>query len=110
VIIGAVIRLGFILRNDFPLNDGGLFYKMTQELQANHYLLPKFTSYNQANIPFAYPPLPFYVAALVNSLFRIDLLVVFRFLPFVLNLASIPFIYFIPKGSWENRSRPIWLC
>ncbi len=52
---------------DFPLNDGGLFATMIQDLVNNRLLLPASTTYNGLDIPFAYPPLAFYVAALANQ-------------------------------------------
>lgn len=62
VTLGLILRLLPALSADFPLNDGGLFYLMTRELQGAHYALPVYTSYNSAQIPFAYPPLAFYIA------------------------------------------------
>ncbi len=104
VLLGLAVRLPFVLNTDFPLNDGGLFYTMVRELQANHFRLPLFTSYNGTNIPFAYPPLAFYLAGILQSLTQWDLLSIFRFLPFFINLLCIPAFYslalaFFPKGA-----------
>jgi hypothetical protein len=57
VLLGLLIRLSFVVGTDFPLNDGALFYTMVRDLQQVHYRLPLYTSYNGAQIPFAYPPL-----------------------------------------------------
>ncbi|MBI2761650.1 MAG: hypothetical protein HYX51_09525 [Chloroflexi bacterium] len=89
LVVGLVVRLRYVLAADFPLNDGGLFYVMTRELARSHYRLPEFTSYNGAGIPFAYPPLGFYAAALLAAVTRASLLDVFRFLPLAINLATI---------------------
>ena len=45
IALGCAIRARPVLLTDFPLNDGGLFFQMTQELQRAHYRLPAFTSY-----------------------------------------------------------------
>jgi hypothetical protein len=66
-LVGTLIRSFFVLNSDFPLNDGGMFYTMIKDLQSAHFHLPAFTSYNQANIPFAYPPLPFYLAGAMDA-------------------------------------------
>ena len=78
--ISAVIALGVyrpcgphLLPLTFPLNDGGLFYTMVQDLQRAHYQLPAFTSYNAADIPFTYSPFGLYVAAILNDITRISL-------------------------------------
>jgi len=96
--IGMFIRLSFILGAGFPLNDGGMFYAMAQDVQRAHYLLPAYTSYNQENIPFAYPPLGFYLAALADDLTPFDMLQVFRFLPFALNVATIGAVFLLARA------------
>ena len=80
-ITALAFRLRPTLRADFPLNDGGLFYQMSVDLQANGYALPAFTSYNGGDIPFTYPPLSFYVAAAVSELPGVELIDVYRLLP-----------------------------
>ena len=42
------------------------------------------------NIPYAYPPLPFFLAALIRSITGTDLLDVIRWLPVVFSLLTIP--------------------
>src|SRR5207249_3628153 len=49
----------------------------------SHYVLPEFTSFSGAEIPFAYPPLAFYVAALIADLTGRSSLDVLRVLPSV---------------------------
>ena len=66
VLFGAWVRFLPTLETDTPINDGGMFYVMIADLRANHILLPAFTSYNHLSIPFAYPPLSFYVAGLIS--------------------------------------------
>ena len=100
---GLLIRLLYLTKTQFPLNDGGLFYQMTNELIANHFRLPRFTLYNHLNIPFAYPPFSFYLAGILKELFSLDLLQIFRFLPLVFNLASIPVFYFLTKEFLQSR-------
>jgi len=62
-----MVRLAITLRSDFPLNDGGLFFSMARDLKRAHYALPGEKSYNGADLPFAYPPLGIYLAALADS-------------------------------------------
>jgi len=65
VLLGVGVRAFHVLSHGFPLNDGGLFFSMVRDLQAAHYHLPAFTSYNDAGIPYAYSPLGFYLAGLL---------------------------------------------
>ena len=96
-LIALILRLVPALTANFPLNDGGLFYSMIQDLQSNHFVLPAFTSYNHAQLPFAYPPLAFYVVGLISSLFQIDPLDLLRFLPPVVSAICIPLFYLLAK-------------
>ncbi len=44
IILGALVRLLHVASSNFPINDGGLFYTMTRELQGNGFLIPATTS------------------------------------------------------------------
>lgn len=92
-LLGAFVRLAFVTSSRFPLNDGGMFYIMVQDLLRAHYRLPLTTSYNSLGIPFAYPPLPFYLAALLVDVAGVPLLQVLRFLPVVFSILTIPVFY-----------------
>jgi hypothetical protein len=85
-----VVRLSYVLSSDFPINDGGLFVVMTRELIGAGFQIPFATSYNDLGIPFAYPPLGFYVAGVVSTATGIDLIDLFRWLPLILSVACVP--------------------
>lgn len=87
--LGAALRLQLVLGADFPLNDGGMFYAMARDLQLARYALPEYTSYNGGGIPFAYPPLGFYLAALLDEVTPWSLLDSFRILPLLASLLSL---------------------
>ncbi|MBI5290145.1 MAG: glycosyltransferase family 39 protein [Chloroflexi bacterium] len=103
VLIGAAVRLSYVTAFDFPLNDGGLFFAMTRDLQAAHYRLPETTSYNSAGIPFAYPPLAFYLAAALNDVAGISLESIFRFVPLAANIAMIPAFFLLSRRLVPSR-------
>jgi hypothetical protein len=67
IIFGGWLRFMPAVLAGFPINDGGLFYTMIDDLYAHHFVLPAFTSYNSASIPFAYPPLAFYIAGILKA-------------------------------------------
>ncbi len=105
LLLGLYLRFLLVAGEDFPLNDGGLFYLMTQELRAAGYMLPVFTSYNSAGIPFAYPPLAFYLAGFVSDLSRVPLLDVVRLMPAVLSTFTIGAFYLLSSAVLKSRSR-----
>jgi len=103
LLFGAVVRFLPALSNGFPLNDGGMFYTMIRDLKANHYLLPQFTTYNSVDIPFAYPPLGFYIAALLSDLFPVSELQILLWLPALINTISILAFYKFAEQILNSR-------
>lgn len=97
VIVGAAVRLLPFIGTDFPLNDGGLFLAMTRELQATGYAIPATTGYNDLDIPFVYPPLAFYVAAVVNDVTGASLFDLFRVLPLLFSIATMPAFFLVAR-------------
>jgi uncharacterized membrane protein len=87
---GLAVRLSYVLAWDFPLNDGGMFVVMTRDLIGAGGMIPWTTTYNDLAIPYAYPPLGFYLAAAVTLATGIDLVELFRWLPLVLSVACVP--------------------
>lgn len=81
VTISIGLRFYVPIAESFPINDGGLFLQMMRDILANNWILPAYTSYNQSQIPFAYPPLAFYLTAFVHLSTGIELIELVRVLP-----------------------------
>ena len=90
VISGALVRGLPLLGTDFPLGDGGLFATMIGDISANGLVPPAFTSYNGGGLPFAYPPLAFEFAAILQSAFGISTVDLLRVVPMIVSVATIP--------------------
>jgi hypothetical protein len=97
LILAVIVRGVLVLSRDFPLNDGALFFLMTEELAANGFSLPAFTAYNAANIPFAYSPLGFYLAAALDAIPGMSLVDVFRILPLVFSALCVVAFYLLAR-------------
>jgi hypothetical protein len=104
LLIGILTRILLTNKSDFPLNDGGMFYSMSKDLIASNFSLPKTTTYNLSDIPFAYPPLGFYITALLNKVLQIPLLELFRILPLTYTILLIPIFYLLSKEITKNKS------
>jgi hypothetical protein len=87
----------------FPLNDGGLFYVMARDLQANSFVIPATTSYNGGDIPFAYPPLGIYLVALLHLALPVSLIDLFTWLPVILSLLSVAAVFFLARELLPSR-------
>ena len=103
IALGIWVRLSSVLAADFPLNDGGLFWQMAQEIRENGYALPAFTGYNFERIPFAYPPLGFYVTALVSDIFGISPLQAVRVLPALWSIAAAVAFWFLAREILRSQ-------
>ena len=95
LLFGGIIRYIAPMSAQGPVNDGGLFMQMTQDLQVNHFVLPEYTTYNDANIPFAYPPLGFYLVGAIQSMTSISLFTLFTYLPVLFCTLAILAFYFL---------------
>ncbi len=100
---GLYLRMVRVLPEDFPLNDGGLFYRMTAELQASGYRLPVTTAYNHAGIPFAYPPAGFYLLGWTAALTGAGLLDLLRVVPALLSVLTIPAFAALTRAICRSR-------
>lgn len=96
-LIGAYLRLHKVLLLNFPLNDGGLFYSMIQDIQSNHFRIPETTTYNHLDIPFVYPPLAFFLVGIINQFFSLSITDQMRVFPAVISTASIIAFFFLAK-------------
>lgn len=81
---------------DVPFNLGGLFYQASLEIIHNNYQFPiSIPYYFPGGLPFAYPPLPFYLQAWIIQTFSISNYLTVNLMPplfAVLSLLSFPFL------------------
>jgi hypothetical protein len=93
--LALVCRLPYFWQAACPLNDGGMFAQIIDELRAAHFVLPAQTSYNFMGIPLAYPPLGFYFGALASELLGQTTIATLLWLPLAFNLATLFAFYFL---------------
>ena len=108
VLLGGYIRFLPALSTDFPINDGGLFDLMVQEVQQARDSLPAYTSYNGAHIPFAYPPFAFYLAAILSHVTNLSVLDMIRFLPPLVSTLTIPIFYLLSRRMLQTPAQAIY--
>jgi hypothetical protein len=103
VLLGSFMRFNPTALAGFPINDGGMFAVMVDDLKASRYLLPAFTTYNHLNIPYAYPPLGFYLGRIAADLFGLSAVQVLRWLPAFFASLSIPAFYLLALRLLKNK-------
>ena len=102
---GLAIRISAPLATSFPLNDGGLFYRMILDLQEHHFALPIYTTYNNALLPFAYPPFAFYFYGAISRLGNIHILKLMQFLPSIISALTIPAFYLLAREMLDSKAQ-----
>ena len=103
VIFGAWFRLFPPHAAGFPINDGGLFFRMIEAIQSNGYRLPESVLYNGLAIPFAYPPLALYVAGVVTTIFQTTLFNTLLWFPAAILICVIPAFYYLATLLLKSR-------
>ena len=103
----AALYLVPVLRHDWPLADGGLFYAMIGDIIGAGFALPQTISYQQDVIPFAYPPLVFYLAAGAEELTGLARADVMRFLPSLFTLLAVGTMYLLALELVPTRRHAV---
>ena len=106
VLLGAVVRIVPMVAVDFPLNDGGLFLVMSEDLRNAGFRLPETTTYNGDAIPFAYPPLSLYLVGGMTAV-GFDPIELARWIPFIASVATIPLVYLITHSLLNSRQTAV---
>ena len=113
MLLGAATSVAFAIRaipvlsTSFPLNDGGLFVAMIHALEANHWAVPATVDWNGAAIPFAYPPLGFYVAGLLHVSTGASLEDLLRWIPLAFTTLSVAAVYLLARELLGSRAGAI---
>ncbi len=104
--LGALVRLGAPLMADFPVSDGGLFFLAAREIERNSFVLPVTLPYATVApaIPFCYPPLAFYLLALLEKL-GLSLELSMRFLPGLFATATIWAMWNLARALFADSER-----
>ncbi|MBC7876941.1 MAG: hypothetical protein H7Y59_07195 [Anaerolineales bacterium] len=102
ILFGVFVRILPAILAGFPINDGGMFAVMISDLKGNGFILPEYTTYNHFNIPYAYPPLGFYIGAFLE-LTGISFVNILMWIPALLTSLTLPLFYFFVKEVTDDR-------
>jgi 4-amino-4-deoxy-L-arabinose transferase-like glycosyltransferase len=106
---GAILRIAhlFSIPFDAPFHLGGLFYEFSRQIIQNHFAMPEtIPYYSLGGIPFAYPPLGFYLQAIVMKLFAPPIFVTVNLLPPLIAAFTLPAFYWMIRAQTDdNRLR-----
>lgn len=89
-LVGAIARAAPVLAAGFPVNDGGLFAWIVDEILRTGQPIPEVLGYNGLGSPFAYPPLAFIGSAALESIIGLGTVEWLRWIPLVASIATVP--------------------
>ncbi|WP_227377391.1 ArnT family glycosyltransferase [Haladaptatus halobius] len=103
--VAVFVSSAYLLTHPYPAYGAGLFLEISETIAERNYAFPKrIAGYTRGGVPFAYPPLAFYVTALLLDI-GVDPLVITRALPTVVTaLAFVPY-YFLARELLPSPNR-----
>ena len=105
-LIGIAVRIYhlFIIGFSVPFDLGGLFYQISIEIIKNGFLLPvTIPYYYPGGLPFAYPPIPFYIQAAIIKLFSPSMFITVNALPPLFSIMSLFAFFFLARKFIKNE-------
>jgi hypothetical protein len=107
-VLGIFFRVVHLTLIDLrlPHGNGGLFFEFSQAIIRGHYAIPdRISYYTQGGIPYAYPPLSFYIEAIIFDLFHPNRYVLVNVLPPALACLSLPVFYWLTLEAFDTRRK-----
>lgn len=94
--VSVVVYATYLVTHSYPAFGAGLFLSIAEQISQHSYGLPAMIpSYTAGGIPFAYPPLAFYLVAALSDLLGVKLLVFSRILPGLFTILYLIPFYFL---------------
>ena len=101
--VAVVVYATYLLTHPYPAFGAGLFLQIAEAVAAAGYALPaRIPGYTAGGVPFAYPPLPFYLLAALVDVVGLDPLAVSRFLPGLLVVAALPPYFYAARDLLDS--------
>lgn len=95
---GLSVYAVYLATHPYPAYGAGLYFTIAETISQHSYRLPaSIPGYTEQGVPFAYPPLGFYVAAVVSDLTGLGPLEYSRLVPGLFMTASLVPYYFTAK-------------
>lgn len=105
--VGVFLRFYHLFKIDFhhePFRLGGLFVAFSEQIIQNGFRLPHtIPYYSLGGIPFAYPPLGFYVEAICLSLFPNRYILIANVLPPLISAISVVAVYLLLRWHYVGQ-------
>jgi 4-amino-4-deoxy-L-arabinose transferase-like glycosyltransferase len=100
----SVIVFYYKVWSPYPDKPAGLYALIAETIAKNGFAFPRnIPFYGPGGMPFAYPPLAFYLMAFVNVYFKVSAFAYMRFAPSLFLVLSIIPLYLLVKAMGGSR-------
>ncbi|WP_266080438.1 hypothetical protein [Haladaptatus caseinilyticus] len=104
LLAGTCIFYFYVSSHSYPSFGAGLYFHIAEHISENGYALPKtIPGYTAEGVPFAYPPLMFYVTAALLDLTGLDPFTIAQYLPGLVSIAYLIPLYFFARDLFGSR-------
>jgi hypothetical protein len=104
----GIVYISNVLQNAQPIGYAGLYSLMTETLDEQMIPMPDFVPYyGSGGLPFAYPPVGFYIAHLFTGILRIPMFTYLRWAPPLFTLVAIVCAYWFFKTLTQERYKAL---
>lgn len=104
LLTGSVIFALYLLTHSLPAQTGGMYLLMGEKIASNNFLWEMKLPITETGTPFPYPPLGFYLIAVLLET-GLSGLTIAKILPGLLMIAYLPLAYLIGVELFEDRRR-----
>lgn len=105
LVAGLLVHVVYLFTHPYPAFGAGLFLLIAEQISQHGYQLPATIPHYAKPIPFAYPPLMFYVVALLRDVTGIGGIALTRYLPGLVSVAAlVPFYLFVDELMQSRRT------
>lgn len=103
---GCLVAVVYLLTHPYPAFGAGLYLEIVERIVAGGYALPRqIPHYTTHGIPFGYPPLAFYVSAVLADVGGVSPLALSRYLPAALTVLYLVPYYYLSRELLETPAR-----
>ena len=104
LVTGFCVYIAYLLTHPYPAFGAGLYLYMAEHAVAEPLGLPEYIPhYTERGVPFAYPPLMFYVNGLFVTVFGVDPVELARHLPPLASIAALVPFYLLGEELLDSR-------
>ncbi|WP_458207608.1 ArnT family glycosyltransferase [Haladaptatus sp. NG-SE-30] len=104
LLAGLCILYFYLDSHSYPSFGAGLYFQIAERISENGYALPKtIPGYTAEGVPFAYPPLMFYVSAAILDVTNLGSFTIARYLPGIVTILYLVPLYFLARDLFDSR-------